>query len=93
VNHREMTKHIRNRIKAANIPARVRLYTACGRRCIQVFQAEYGKSWTREQAREINVIGDVNGLTHAQGSKIDLSHAYWDRVTEWRGDFVFEFHG
>lgn len=93
MNHREMTKHIRGRIKAAKIPARVRLYTACGRNCIQVDRVTHDGVWTGSQAREINLIADVNGLTHAQGSKIDLSEGYWSRVPEWRGCFTFEFHG
>ena len=93
MNHKEMTAHIRGRIKAAKIPARVRLYMACGIRNIQVFGVKPDSVWTTAQAREINLIADVNGLTKARRSKIDLSDAYWSRVPEWRGDFVFEFHG
>lgn len=91
--HKEMTKHIRGRLKAAKIPARVRLFSACGRNCIQVDRIEHDAVWTAEQAKEINLIAKVNKLTKAQGSEIDLSDAYWSRVPEWRGQFNFEFHG
>ena len=69
--HKEMTAHIRNRLKAQRIPARVRLYTACGTRYIQVNTVAYEARWSDEERRAIAICADVNGLTGAQGGKID----------------------
>lgn len=90
--HKEMTAHIRKRLKVAKIPARVRLYTACGTRCIQVDRVEHDAEWSAKQAQEINLIAAVNNLTGARRSAIDHSDAYWSKVTAWRGQFTFEFH-
>lgn len=35
--HKEMAAHVRHRIAVSKIPARVRMYTACGSSYIQVF--------------------------------------------------------
>lgn len=93
LSHQEMTKHLRKRIKIANIPARVSLYTACGTRCIRVMREKHDAVWTAEQAREICLIASVNELTGARRSPIDHTDAYWSRVPHWAGDFHFEFHG
>jgi hypothetical protein len=91
--HKEMTSHIRNRLKASKIPARVRLYTACSTNYIHIFGVKSDSVWTSKQAQEINLIAAVNNLTGARRSNIDHSDAYWSQVKEWRGDFHFEFHG
>ena len=90
--HKEITAHIRNRLKVSKIPARVRLYAACGVNCIQVFGAKSDSVWTSKQAQEINMIAAVNNLTRARGMAVDYSDAYWSQVPQWGGDFVFEFH-
>lgn len=93
MNHREMTKHIRGRLKAAKIPARCRLFTACGISYVSIDRIAHEAAWTSKQAQEICLIASVNALTAARGSAIDHSDSYWSQVTEWRGNFNFEFHG
>lgn len=91
MNHKEMTAHIRKRIKHEGIAARVRLYTACGIRYIHVFVDEHGKTFTGEQARLISLIAKVNGLTGARRSVIDDSFERWNNSGA--PSFHFEFHG
>lgn len=91
--HKEMTAHIRKRIKVAKIPARVRLYTACGTRYIAVDRVAHDAAWSAKQAQEICLIAAVNELTSARRTPIDHSDAYWTRVPEWRAALTFEFHG
>lgn len=88
--HKEMTKHVRGRLKASGIKARCRLYEACGVRCIQISTPEYGKHFTPDQLREIGVIAQVNGLTDARRSPIDM-----DIIVQMTklDTFTFEFHG
>lgn len=88
--HKERTKHIRGRLKAAGIKAKCRLYEACGTRYISVVTPEYGKYFTPEQLKEIGIIAQVNGLTGARGSSIDL-----ENIVQMTGQdqFNFEFHG
>lgn len=86
--HKEMTKHIRGRLKASKIAARTRLYRACQVDWIQVFVPEHGQLFTPAQSREIALIAHVNGLTYAQGMVIDTSDAYWSQ-TKGRAEFTF----
>jgi len=65
---KEMTKHLRSRIKAAGIQARVRM---CGN-AIQVITPTYESRWTEEEQREINLIAQVNGLTLVRGMPVTL---------------------
>lgn len=88
--HKEMTKHIRGRLKASKIGARCRLYNACGFDWIQVFVPEHGQYFSPVQSREIAIIADVNGLTYAQGMKVDTSLDYWMQ-TRGRADFTFVY--
>ena len=76
--HKEMTSHIRNRVKAVGIKARVRMCPsagAFGHYGIQVFPVAHDLSFTPEQAREIAFICDCNKLTLVRGMKIDLDIA------------------
>lgn len=70
--HKEMTAHIRKRIKVAGIKARVRLYEACGARWIQVNVPEYDVDFTEEEQRTIRQIAVTNRLTWARGMEIDV---------------------
>jgi len=63
----EMTAHIRRRIKAAGIKARVRKLDDG---CIQVFAPEYGVTFSDDQQREIRHIADCNRLTLVRGLPI-----------------------
>lgn len=88
--HKEMTAHIRKRIKAEGIKARVRLYTACGTRYIQVFTPTYESRFAADEIEKFCVIASVNKLTCAQGAAIDEKH---ERVLTGKQTWNFEFHG
>jgi hypothetical protein len=67
--HKEMTAHIRNRIKVAGIKAKVKMqdgYT------ISVDVPAYGIEFTEEDQRTIRHIADCNRLTWVRGLKIDV---------------------
>lgn len=90
LSHKEMTKHIHDRVKQAGIKARVRLYTACGTRYVQVFGVDAHASFDEFQARTISTIAKVNRLTLSRGGEID------DSLERWTGSgatqFDFEYH-
>lgn len=69
MNAKQMTAHIRSRIKAAGIKARVRFWPN-GQ--IQVFGVTAQASFTEEEQREIRLIASVNRLTWVRGMAIDL---------------------
>ena len=89
--HKEMTAHIRGRLKHEGIPARCRLFEACGSLCIQIFGKTYETRFTREQGFLIGRIARVNGLTFVRGIPVteehcaDIAHAahydfyFWGR--------------
>lgn len=93
LSHKEMTKHIRGRLKACGIKARCSLYTACGTRYIKIGMDRerfFGaREWTEQEALEIGRIAQVNHLTEAQGSPIDLNI---QRQLTKSHEFNFEFH-
>lgn len=66
----EMAKHIRKRIKAAGIKARVRKFDDNG--CIQVNAPVYGVEFTEDEQREIRHIAKCNRLTLVRGLPIDV---------------------
>lgn len=86
MDHKEMTAHIRKRMKAMKIPARVRMTDICGVEGIQVFVKKYGDKWTDAQRREIAICAKANRLTEARGSEIDPDLA--EKLT---GKDLFEF--
>jgi hypothetical protein len=65
---KEMTAHIRGRVKQAGIKARVRM--APGGGPIQVFAIAYGVEFTEEEQRTIRIIAKTNRLTLVRGSEI-----------------------
>jgi len=85
--HKEMTSHIRARVAASGIKARVMMRKYCGVRGIAVVTPAYEIEFTESEQREIRLIAKVNGLTHARRSEIDL-----DRMTD-PMQHNFEFHG
>ena len=84
--HKEMTKHIRSRIAASGIAARVKMADFCGQPVIVVCVPAYGIEFTEAQQREIRTIAKVNRLTSARGMEIDV-----DRMTD-PAQVNFEFH-
>ena len=92
MNHKEMTAHIRNRLKAHKLNARVKMSEACGIKYITVVTKNYGSSWTEQESREIAICAQVNGLTMAQGSEIDIEN--FVQTSCFTGcQRNFEFHG
>jgi hypothetical protein len=85
--HKEMTAHIRNRLKVCDIPARCRMNEACGFRMIQVFGVTHEARWTAEQAKMIGRIARVNGLTFVRGMPVDEDHC-----STMTGRAYFEFY-
>ena len=88
--HKEMTAHIRSRIKAEGIPANVRMLNYCGVKAICIYGKTYETRFTSDQCKEIAVIAKVNGLTGAKSSEINL-----DVEAQLTGsnEKHFEFHG
>ena len=70
--HKEMTKHIRQRIKKAGIKASVSLYRSCGSKWIRVSTHNFEARFTEEEQRQINNIAEVNRLTYSQGLPIEV---------------------
>lgn len=89
MNHREMTNHIRNRLKHEGIEASVRGHRSCGVQWIVVAMDEHGKSFTQQQCQKIALIASINGLTYAQGVPVDCSDAYWALRPEGMPKFIF----
>jgi hypothetical protein len=87
--HTEMTKHIRNRIKAANIKAKVHMYSACGVNYICIVAPTYESWFTADEIEKISIIAQVNKLTGARGSAIDVSR---NRQLIEKEQWDFEFH-
>jgi len=74
--HKEMTTHIRNRIKAAGIRASVSKYDSCGVQWVRVSTASYDQQFTADEQRQINLIASVNGLTKAGRLAIDVESTF-----------------
>lgn len=87
MSHKEMTSHIRTRVSASGIKARVMMRNYCGVRGIAVVVPAYEIQFTASEQREIRIIAKVNGLTRARGTEIDI-----ERMTD-PAQVNFEFHG
>lgn len=88
--HKEMTAHIRKRLKVAGVKARVRMQDFNGHRMIQVSTPAYDKRFSSAQLDQLATIVMANGLTLIRGAKIDP-----EVLVQLTGstDFNFEFHG
>ena len=84
MNHKEMTAHIRNRIKAAGIKAKCKMQEYCGCVVISVDVPAYEVSFNEAEQREIRLIAKVNRLTFVRGMEIQL-----DQMTNPK---QFKFH-
>jgi len=69
--HKEMTAHIRNRIKAAGIKAKCKMSEYCGCKVITVAVPSFNARFTPDQIREFCMAAKANGLTFSQGLEID----------------------
>lgn len=72
MNHKQMTAHIRSRIKAAGIKAKCKMQDYCGNQVISVDVPAYGIEFNAEEQREIRLIAICNKLTWARGMAIDI---------------------
>jgi hypothetical protein len=87
MSHKEMTKHIRNRVAASGIKARVMMRNYCCVHGITVVTRAYDIEISESEQREIRLIAKANKLTGARGMEIDL-----DRMTD-PMQHNFEYHG
>ena len=74
MNHKEMTAHIRSRLKYCDIPACCRMLTICGSRVIQVYGVKYESRWTVKQLATIAQIAIANKLTFVRGLPVTETH-------------------
>ena len=70
MNTTQAAAHIRNRIKHAGIPARVRV--APGGGVVQVIAPAFDVVFSDEDQREIRLIAKCNGFTWVRGLEIDI---------------------
>jgi hypothetical protein len=84
--HKEIVAHIRKRIKAAGISARVTMSDSCGQSVVHVFTTGPDVLFTESEQREIRFIAKCCKLTRAYGAEIDV-----DRMTDPTG-MRFEYH-
>ena len=84
--HKEMTKKIRNEMAKVGIRARVWTQVVCGEKWIQVRPITFETDFTADECRAMKMIAKANGLTHVRGLEID-ENLYTCR------EQVFVFHG
>lgn len=72
MNHKELTAHIRNRIKAAGIKAKCKMQEYNGCQVISIDVPEYNAEFSEEEQRQIRLIAKCNKLTFARGMEIDM---------------------
>jgi len=63
MNHKEITAHIRGRIKAAGISASCKMQEYCGYMVVAIDVTAYEVNFTEEEQREIRLIAKCNKLT------------------------------
>ena len=88
--HKEMTAHIRSRIKAAGIKSRVIGQRICNENRITIATPSYAARFTSAELREIAIIASSNRLTMVMGVAIDLNTI--DQLTG-ANEFVFVYQG
>jgi hypothetical protein len=86
MDHKEMTKHIRQRIKKAGIKASVSKFTACGTFYVRVATAKAEQQFTLEEQTLIKRIAKGNALTGARCMEIEEEIPFGNEAR-------FEFHG
>ena len=85
MDHKEMTKHIRQRIKQAGIKASVSKFTACGTSYVRVATSTCEQQFTLEEQKLIKRIANGNALTGARGMEIEETIPFGNEAR-------FEFH-
>ncbi len=75
MNHKEMTAHIRTRIKKAGIKASVSKYTSCGVNWVRVAVCTHDGEFTPLEQAAIKIIAQSNKLTLAQGLPIIIENS------------------
>lgn len=72
LNHKELTKHIRNRVKADEINARVKMQTSNeGKKVIVVCVPEYEARFSADEIYKFCVAAKANKLTFVRNTEID----------------------
>lgn len=70
MNHKEMTAHIRNRIKAAGIKARVKMQSEG---VVAVDVPAFNVIFSDDEQRKIRLIAQVNRLTWVRSMPININ--------------------
>lgn len=89
MNHKEITAHIRKRLKHAAVPCRVMMEESCGYKYVKVVVPTYDAEWTPEQLRTIGLIATVNKLTFVRGMPIHGEATIMQLTGAKQFDFVF----
>lgn len=87
--HKEMTAHLRKRLKANDVKANCRLYVSCGSKWIQVYTTAAGIHFTPEESYAILELAKLFGLTFSRGLPIDGSLETLKLSEYQQFDFVF----
>ena len=80
LHHKQLTAHVRRRLKAEGIKARCAMQAYCGQRVISIVPSTPDARFTDDEQRIIRTIADVNRLTGPRGLPIDL-----ERMTDGPG--------
>ena len=72
--HKEVTAHIRKRLKAAGIKSKCKMSTYCGNDTVMVAAPACDARFTSEQIREFVTAAKVNGMTGCRGVELDIEH-------------------
>lgn len=89
MNHKEITAHIRKRLKHANVPCRVIKDESCGVKFVKVVVPAYETRWTSEQLSQIGLIATVNKLTFVQNMPVHDKETMSQLTGATQFDFVF----
>lgn len=68
--HKEITAHIRKRLKAAGINAKCKMQDLCGHKMIAIDAPKYGVEFTKEEQSDIVNIVLANKLTYIRGLEV-----------------------
>lgn len=86
LNYKEMTAHIRSRLKASGIKAKCKMSQYCGVKAIYITPVTFNDRFSESEQKEILLIAKTNKLTLAKGCEINL-----DQMT-YANEATFEFH-
>lgn len=85
--HKEMTAHLRKRIKHEGIKARVYMQEYCGCYVIAIDPPVFEVEFSEDEQRKIRTMAVTNGLTLVQGMPINI-----EQMTDYKGfRFYFQF--